>query len=90
MGNLREIRQVSPRSGLGVVMRVRADHTPEVIKLLGDNNEQCRFYTYFRPAGTPIHFPKPRRPGCGSRPERMRSRRCSERWEECGAVTTPS
>ena len=57
MGNQREIRQVSPREGLGVVIAVRPDHAGEVIRLLGDEGEHCRFYTYFIPAGEPIEFP---------------------------------
>lgn len=57
MGNQREIRQVSPRKGLGVVIRVRPGHSDEVTQLLGDNNEKCRFYTHFHPAGEPIEFP---------------------------------
>ena len=57
MGNQREIRQVSPREGLGVIIRVRPHHASEVTRLLGDNDEQCRFYIYFRPAGESIGFP---------------------------------
>jgi hypothetical protein len=57
VGNQREIRQVSPREGPGVVIPVRLGHASEVNRLLGDNDEQCRFYTYFRPAGEPIEFP---------------------------------
>jgi hypothetical protein len=57
VGNQREIRQVSPRQGLGVVIPVRAGHGAEVERLLGDDCEQCGFYTYFRPAGEPIEVP---------------------------------
>lgn len=57
MGNQREIRQMSPREGLGVVIPVRPGDAGEVTRLLGDQDEQCRFYTYFRPAGEPIEFP---------------------------------
>jgi len=57
MGNLRNIRQVSPREGLGVVIPIRAGCAVEVSRLLGDNAERCRFYTYFCSAGEPIEFP---------------------------------
>jgi hypothetical protein len=57
VGNQREIRQVSPREGLGVVIPVRPGHAGEATQLLGDKDEQCRLYTYFRPAGEPIEFP---------------------------------
>lgn len=57
MGNQREIRQVSPREGRGVVIPVQVGHSGEVRRLLGDVDQQCRFYTYFRPAGEPIEFP---------------------------------
>ena len=57
MGNQREIRQVSPRDGLGVVVPVRLGQVGEVIRLLGDLDEQGRFYTYFAPAGEEISFP---------------------------------
>jgi hypothetical protein len=57
VGNQREIRQVSPREGRGVVIPVQVGHSGEVRRLWGDVNQQCRFYTYFRPAGEPIEFP---------------------------------
>jgi hypothetical protein len=57
VGKQWEIRQVSPREGLGVVIQVRPRHTDQVTKLLGDKDEQCRFYTYFTPAGELIKFP---------------------------------
>ena len=56
VGNQREIRQVSPREGLGVVIPIRPGHTPEVLKLLGDGAERGRFYTYFFPAGELIEL----------------------------------
>jgi hypothetical protein len=56
VGNQREIRQVSPRHGLGVVIPVVTRRIVEVKQLLGDDAEQCRFYTYFCPAGEPIHI----------------------------------
>ena len=57
MGNQREIRQVSPRDGLGVAISVRPGHATDITRLLGDIDEQCRFYTYFYPAGVPVAFP---------------------------------
>jgi hypothetical protein len=57
VGNQREIRQVSPREGRGVVIPIQVGHSGEVRRLLGDVNQQCRFYTCFRPAGEPIEFP---------------------------------
>ena len=56
MGNQREIRQVSPREGLGVVLPVRAGRAAEVIRLLGDADERFRFYIHFYPAGAKIEF----------------------------------
>ena len=53
MGNQREIRQVSPRQGLGVVVPIHTGHAADVARLVGGENE-LRFYTYFCPAGVPI------------------------------------
>lgn len=55
MGNQREIRQVEPREGLGVVVRVRPDLVETVRAMLPFGEE--RFYTSFYPAGLPIEFP---------------------------------
>jgi hypothetical protein len=57
VGNQHEIRQVSPREGLGVTIAIRPTCTPEVSRLLGDDDERCRFYTYVFPAGEPIKLP---------------------------------
>jgi hypothetical protein len=56
VGNQREIRQVSPREGLGVVIPIRPGHGADVSALLGDQEKWCRFYTYFFPANEPIKF----------------------------------
>lgn len=71
MGNQREIRQVSPREGLGVIIPVRPGHASEVTQLLGDNDEQCRFYTYFQRAGDPIEFPNLDGPDVALSPRRQ-------------------
>jgi hypothetical protein len=57
VGNQRELRQVLPREGLGAVLPIQVGHSAEVLRLLGDDDQQCRFYTYFRSAGEPIEFP---------------------------------
>jgi hypothetical protein len=57
VGNQREIRQVSPREGLGVVIPVRPGHSGAVTQLLDNDDEKSRYYTYFQPAGEPIEFP---------------------------------
>jgi hypothetical protein len=56
MGNQREIRQVSPREGLGVVIAVRVGRRDEVLRVLGDTSVR-HFYTFFYPAGARIAFP---------------------------------
>jgi hypothetical protein len=56
MGNQREIRQVSPREGLGVAIPVRAGCAAEFSRLLGDGRERHHFYTYFSRAGEPIRI----------------------------------
>ncbi|MBN7135164.1 hypothetical protein A7A76_10395 [Lysobacter enzymogenes] len=56
MGNQREIRQVSPRDGLGVVIAVREGRRDEVLRVLGDTSVR-HFYTFFCPAGVRIAFP---------------------------------
>jgi hypothetical protein len=55
VGNMREIRQVEPLQGLGVVIRIRpecVDRVRETIPLGSD-----LYYTSFYPAGAPIEFP---------------------------------
>ncbi|QQP95557.1 hypothetical protein [Lysobacter enzymogenes] len=56
MGNQRQIRQVSPRDGVGVVIAVRAGGRGEVLRVLGDTSVR-HFYTFFSPAGERIAFP---------------------------------
>ena len=63
MGNQRVIRQVTPREGLGVTIAVRAGFAGQVVRLLGDRDEESRFYTYFYRAGDPIEFPNLDGPG---------------------------
>jgi hypothetical protein len=57
VGNQREIRQVSPREGLGAAIRVRPSQSDEVRKLLDDATERGTFYTHLSPAGERIEFP---------------------------------
>lgn len=57
MGNQREIRQVAPRDGLGVVIPIRAGCTPALTKVLGGQENCFRFYTYKVAAGEAIAFP---------------------------------
>lgn len=57
MGNHREIRQVTLREGLGVVIRVRTNHLVEVARLLDEAGEIGTFYTYLITAGEPINIP---------------------------------
>ncbi|MFK3649537.1 hypothetical protein ACI2IY_14040 [Lysobacter enzymogenes] len=56
MGNQREIRQISPREGLGVVIAVRPGRRDEMLRILGDTSVR-HFYTFFSPAGERIAFP---------------------------------
>jgi hypothetical protein len=57
MGNQRQIIQVSPRKGPGVVIAVRIRHEPELRKLAGDANKLQHFYCILFEAGEAIHFP---------------------------------
>ena len=56
MGNQREIRQTSPRSGLGALLCVRVGRGADVKRLIDDWNQAARFYTYFFPAGEPFEM----------------------------------
>jgi hypothetical protein len=56
MGNQREIRQASPRSGLGVAIPVRIGHSTDAKELAETQEHRGLFYTYFCPAGEPIEI----------------------------------
>jgi hypothetical protein len=57
VGNLRELRQLTPRKGLGVVIPVRPGHSADLDRVLGDPTERHRFYISLSPIGKPIDFP---------------------------------
>lgn len=57
MGNLREVRQLTPRKGRGVVVPVRTGQSFEVARVLDISGEPYSFYICLCTAGTPIHFP---------------------------------
>lgn len=57
MGYLREVRQLTPRKGLAVVVPVRPGHSADVERVLGEPSERHRFYISLWPAGEPIRFP---------------------------------
>lgn len=54
MGNQREIRQVSPRAGLGVVIPIRERCSTDVLRVLGERDDWGRYYVYFCPSGEAI------------------------------------
>jgi len=56
MGNQREIRQVAPRTGLGVIVPVRDGHSDQVESIIKTSKERGSFYTYFCPADEPIEI----------------------------------
>lgn len=56
MGNQREVRQVSPRSGLGVILLVRVGLATDAKRLV-DTLEQQSCYMHFCPAREPIEIP---------------------------------
>lgn len=56
MGNQREIRQVEPRSSLGVVLKILPDKADAVRDLLGQF-AKGHFYTLLIPAGESVAFP---------------------------------
>ena len=68
MGNQREIRQVTPREGLGVALKVRDGASADVSLIMGDKSEWHRFYTHICPAGEPISFPNLDGPSVTLRP----------------------
>jgi hypothetical protein len=55
VGNQREIRQVEPRQGLGVVIRIRPDCVAVVRASIPFGSDLC--YVSFHPEGVPIAFP---------------------------------
>jgi hypothetical protein len=57
MGNQRQIFQLSPRKGPGVVIAVRNRHEPELRKLTGRANKLQHFYCILFEAGEAIQFP---------------------------------